>query len=213
MEKQEIDGGVPGPYDWKSLPGDLVMRFEAGPGLPGAYGFEWQVKQLKPGVHFALKVGEEGETRYEASTPYRTCVYQGDTAEEAIGNLMLGMALLSRDGSINPNNPHSIGAPVIQHVIHVLTERLLWHVERRQDHLVMGGYTDTTDLTWPSPYAAKRFEAATTTSSSASGDDAQSKKAREDAFHEQMVKAVARDNDIVSALGTAISALARVKDL
>lgn len=215
MESNKIENDVPpAPESWKDLPGELVMRFEAGAGLPNAYGFEWQVKKLTAGKHYPEDDPRNERRRgiiFEASTPYRHCVYQGDTAEEAIGCMMKGMALLSREGAINPNNPHGIGSPIIQHAMEVLSERLLWNIEQRQNHLVMGGYADSPSNIWPSPYASARYTAGAV--GGEGKDDSVSKQAREDAFNEQMVKTVARDNEVVSALATAIAALARVKDI
>lgn len=208
MEKQSIDGGVPAVFNWKDLPGETVMSFEVPPyDNPESYGFEFQVKELKPGKHFEVKQGTPAEPYFEASTPYRHCVYQGKTAMEALSALMRGMAYHSREGAIDPKLPHNPGAPIIQHAIHILTERLLWHVERRRDHLLMGSPAEP--AVWPSPYANRHYPMPE------GQNDQQSEAARqtrEDAFNDQMMKAVAKDNEIVSALATAISALARVKD-
>jgi len=213
MESNKIENDVPpAPESWKDLPGELVMRFEADPARAhDTYGFEWQVKKLEAGKHYELKEGQTRRIYFEASTPYRHCVYAGESAEEAVAALMKGMALLSREGAINPNNPHGVGAPIIQHAMEVLSERLLWNVEQRQNHLVTGGYADSPGNIWPSPYSSARYASAFPEGEDQGG--AKSKQAREEAFNEQMVRAVARDNEIVSALATAIAALARVKDI
>lgn len=194
---------------WTNAPGELVWKYEADPKKEelGMTGFSWQVRRLTPGMHDMdpPKPGLQ-VPYYQASTPYRAVFYTADSAEEALACLLKGFCHLSREGSINPSNPHATGAPIIQHAMHVLSERLLWHLNCRQDHLVMGGYADTPGAVGPSPYAAKRY----------AGDgpeDATKKKELEDHFVAQMVATVSRDNEIISALGTAIAALARVKDL
>jgi hypothetical protein len=94
------------------------------------------------------------------------------------------------------------GSPPIQHAIHILTERLLQMVERRQDHLFTGGYAEN-----PAHVGAIPIDNL--------GDDEQRRKALE-ADAEQMthltLHAIARDNEVIAALATAVSALARVKD-
>lgn len=149
---------------YRQLPGVIVMQHSHDEGR-------------KHGLEFTLRKGE----MFEAATPYRNCVYAGDTPAEAIGCLLLGVAELSRNGSIDPSRPNLSGSPPIQHAIHLLTERLLWQVELRREHLVEYG----------SPLGAGP------------------------AYHveDDTVKAIARDNEIISALGTSIAALARVKDL
>lgn len=218
MESNKTENDVPpAPESWKDLPGEVVMRFEADPArAQDTYGFEWQVKKLEAGKHYELKEGQTRRDYHEASTPYRMCVYAGESAEEAVAALMKGMSLLSREGAINPSNPHAIGAPPIQHAISILTERLLWAVDQRQNHLVMGGYADSPGNIWPSPYAGARYAADDKQKPEESQDPAAklaARRAQEEAFNEQMVKTVARDNEVVSALATAIAALARVKDI
>jgi hypothetical protein len=47
--------------------------------------------------------------------------------------MLHGVARLAYDGSMHPDKPSDTGAPPIQHVINVLSERLRWQCERRQD--------------------------------------------------------------------------------
>ena len=197
---KEIREEIPPQDDlWKNAPGELIWFFNADPDdeASGRCGFSWQVRKLVPSVHFNEPAGPlPPKTYYEASTPYRAVYYQGDTPGAAVAALLKGLAILSREGAINPNAPHMVGAPPIQHAIHILTERLLLMVERRRDHLVMSGYAEN-----PESVAATQLTAD------------HLKGPPEDELLDQMVRAVARDNEVVSALATAIAALARVKDL
>jgi len=47
--------------------------------------------------------------------------------------MIQGVAQLAYDGAMHPKNPEAIGAPPIQHVINILTDRLKWQTERRED--------------------------------------------------------------------------------
>lgn len=127
---------------------------------------------------------ESLEDFYSASTPYRAIEHTGKTLEEAIGSLLFSYSCLSRDGAFNPHLPAEQGDPPIQHVIHILTERLNWHVERRHQHMTEASIAPAGPPN--APYTGNR---------------------------EQALAATKDDNDIVAALGTAISALARVKEL
>jgi hypothetical protein len=100
---------------------------------------------------------------YEATTPDRRVVWLEKTPERAVAAMLHGVAMLARDGSMDPNEPGRVGAPPIQHVLNILSERLAWHVARRRESY--------------------------------------------------LAAAQARANEVISALGTAISALARIKDL
>jgi hypothetical protein len=125
-------------------------------------------------------------------TPYRSSImYAGDTVEEVVGSMLYDMARLARSGSLNPERPEDKGSPPIQHVVQVLSERLLWQVERRKEHLEGAG--EGSHL--------REFE---------SQEERDREKER---FEEMALKEVSRDNEIISALATSISALARVKDL
>jgi len=134
--------------------------------------------------HSEDDVSGKVEDFYSASTPYRAIEHTGKTVEEAIGSLLFSYACLSRDGAFNPHLPAEEGDPPIQHVIHILTERLTWHIERRHQHLTesqiapAGAPND--------PYTGNR---------------------------EQALIATKDDSKIVAALATAIAALGRVEEL
>ena len=191
---REIREEIPPQDDfWHSAPGDIVWQYTADPDLEslGRTGLSWQVRKLVPGKHFEMKMGQVNKPHFEASSRYRAVVYQGSTPEEALAALLKGHCLLSREGAINPNDPYAQGSPPIQHAVHILTERLVSAVERRKEHLVMGGYAEN-----PAHVGALAVNGM-------SGEE----------LGEQLLRAVARDNEVVSALATAIAALARVKDL
>lgn len=103
----------------KDMPGELVLGYES----PSDFMFEYRVH----------KVVEDGAEHYIAFTPYRAIVWTGGTVASAVGAMLHGVADLARKGSLNPSNPHDKGSPPIQHSIHVLSERLLWQIERRQE--------------------------------------------------------------------------------
>ena len=110
---KEVAEGIPPQSDWKDAPGELVWRFEADSEMEhlGLAPFSWQVKKLTAGVHYQPDSPHNNKQRafyFEASTPYRSCYYVGTTAEEALGALMKGVCLLSREGAINPNFPYEI---------------------------------------------------------------------------------------------------------
>lgn len=124
------------------------------------------------------------ENFYSASTPYRAIEHTGRTAEEAIGSLLFSYACMSRDGAFNPHLPAEQGDPPIQHAIHILTERLKWHVERRHQHMVETGIEPAGAPN--DPYVGSR----------------------ETALHNTK-----DDSKIIAALATAIAALGRVEEL
>lgn len=72
---------------------------------------------------------------YEAWTPYRMVSYSGESPEQAIAAMLHGVARLARDGAMHPDRPSDQGAPSIQHALNVLTERLAWQTERREEHV------------------------------------------------------------------------------
>lgn len=207
---QEIREEIPPQEDlWSNAPGDPVWQYDVSAEnlAVGLGGFSWQVRKLIPGKHFH-STSANAKVIYEASTRYRACYYDADSPEAALGALLRGMCLLSRDGAINPNNPYQPGSPPIQHAMHILTERLLQAVELRADHMLMSGYAEN-----PQHVGAI---ALSDVAGDEAKDDEQSKRARDaaaEAMNESIVRAVARDNEVIAALGTAISALARVKDL
>lgn len=169
-------------YD--ELPGEVVMRYERS---PKGYGFEFTVRKLIADKDYPPD-NPENEVRreavFEASTPYRNCVYQGATPEEAIGNLLLGMSFLTREGAINPHCPELKGMPIIQHVMEILSEHLAQMLMNRRMHL--------------SDNSAWRPD-----SSIAKAEDRK----------QSATLGVSWQNEVIAAVGTAISALARVKDL
>jgi hypothetical protein len=126
----------------------------------------------------------EHEDFYSASTPYRAIEHTGKTLEEAIGALLFSYACLSRDGAFNPRLPSEQGDPPIQHVIHILTERLNWHVERRHQHMTEASIEPAGAPN--APYTGNR---------------------------DQALSATKDDNKIIAALATAIAALGRVDEL
>ena len=210
---KEIREELPPQEDlWTNAPGEVVWQYTADPEKEalGMTGFSWQVRKLTPGVHDQDPPKPGLQVPYfEASTPYRSVFYQAETPEMALAALLKGACVLSREGAINPHNPHRAGSPPIQHAIHILTERLLQMVEHRQDHLFMSGYAE-------SPAHVGSIPLSDLSTDAAAGDDEQSKKSREvtaEQMNHQMLCAIARDNEVIAALATAVSALARVKDL
>jgi hypothetical protein len=172
-------------HDLQALPGKFVMSFEnSDPGYLKGHNLEFCVKRVEP----SSQDDHNGTPYYSASIPYRCIVCIGDTADEAISSLLHYVADMARTGALDPNNPSEYGDPPIQHAIGILTERLLWQVERRHEHL---GRADA-DIVWaertPDEKAAKEQQ-------------------------EMYLSYVSRDNEVISALATSIAALARVKDL
>lgn len=72
---------------------------------------------------------------FEAWTPYRMISYSGETPEQAVANMLHGIAKLAREGALNPDQPSDAGSPSIQHALNVLTERLAWQTARREEHV------------------------------------------------------------------------------
>lgn len=139
MESTKVDDGQPQQTQrdsFNQLPGELVMKYVHNNAYnTKTWGLEFAVKKITPGVHTPSPNDNAGKVMFEAATPYRACVYQGETAEAAVGALLLGVGLLSRDGHMNPEHPTAKGVPPIQHAISVLSEKLVWHSERRREHL------------------------------------------------------------------------------
>lgn len=180
MESLRDGSAVPEPW-FDSLPGEVVMEHLHDPRRGDNAGLEFRVRRLIAKKHFPKDSPDNVVQRkacYEAATPYRHCVYPGRTLGEALGALMLGVGLLSRDGSLDPSVPHAQGSPIIQHVLHVLSERLAWHVARRREKLI-----------------------------------SQSVNPEEEASVVSATGLLNRENEVIAALGTAISSLARIKDL
>lgn len=202
---KEIREELPPQKDlWTDAPGEIVWQYTADPKEEelGMTGFSWQVRKLIPGVHDSdpPKPGMQ-VPYYQASTPYRAVFYQAESAEAALAALLKGFCLLSREGAINPSAPLRPGVPPIQHAIHILTERLLQMVEHRQDHLFLGGYAENPEHVGAT-IAATELNAGHFPGPS-----------KNEELTEQLMRAVARDNEVISALATAVAALARVKDL
>ncbi len=47
--------------------------------------------------------------------------------------MLQGVAELAYDGSMHPGRPNDKGAPPVQHVLNILTARLAWQTERREE--------------------------------------------------------------------------------
>lgn len=191
---------------WTNAPGELVWQYTADPEKEalGMTGFSWQVRKLTPGVHDQdpPKPGLQ-VPYYQASTPYRLVFYQAETPEMALAALLKGVCILSRDGAMNPHNPNRAGSPPIQHAITILTERLMQVVESRHDHLFMSGYAENPAHVGAIPIG----------NSADDETDPRAQALTAEIMNEQMMRAIARDNEVISALATAVAALARVKDL
>lgn len=144
MDTTKVDDGLPLETQrdlWNKLPGELVMKYEhRNEYNTKTWGLEFAVRKTTAGVHFphtnaVSKTQPPAQTVYEAATPYRACVYQAESPEAAVGALLMGVALFSRDGHMNPEHPTAMGSPPIQHVLSILSERLVWHSERRREHI------------------------------------------------------------------------------
>jgi hypothetical protein len=158
-------------------PGEYVLKNTQN----GSSDFEFAVKLVTP----TSVDDNNGKPYYIAVNPYRAIVCTGSTVESALGSMIFYLITLARNGSINPKYLAEPGDPPIQHVMGILSERLLWQTERRHEHL---GKAD--------PEVPESLKG-------------QESKATQD----QYLLNVARDNEIISALATSIAALARVKDL
>lgn len=196
---EEVDVKVVTPrhhLDILAWPGETVLSYIHEED-PARKGFEFVVKKVTAGVDTVIDPKEahllpHGKVHFAAMAPYRGCIWTGDTPEEAIGSMLHGYAELARKGNIDPNHPNDTGSPPIQHAIHTLTERLLWQVERRKEHLGMADEHSPHEL---------RGEGTPKSSTEAEG------------FYNQALSDIARDNEIISSMATSIAALARVKDL
>lgn len=142
---------------------------------------------------FSFTIGPEGQENgpdlLVGKTPYRQIAYIGATYEEVIGSMLHSMARLARDGSLNPARPDEPGVPPVQHALSVLSERLQWHLGERNRHLHQA-HENLRMNGQPLPDVP-----------------------RGGIFHEQCLVGTVRCNEVIAALGTAIAALARVRDL
>lgn len=160
----------------------------------------YSATELKQGEGFkyVLEKAEPLEG-YMVHLPYRDIYWVGETPEEAIGQMLRGVAKLARDGSIDPDDPARMGCPPIQHAMNLLMGALAGQLERRRGRI---------------DYANRNIIPGASVRPPAEGQE-ESKKVMDlgppsnpildTEFH--------RDNEIIAALGTAISALARVKEL
>jgi hypothetical protein len=126
----------------ESMPGELVLGYSRDDGLTD-YCFEYRVHKV---------TGDSGEVHYIAFTPYRAVVWTGSTVASAVAGMLHGLADLARKGSLNPSNPHDKGALPVQHAIHILSERLVWQVERRHESLRDFTYDGPFDPDHSEPY-------------------------------------------------------------
>jgi hypothetical protein len=182
-------------HDVLAWPGETILN-HIHEEDPAKKGFEFVVKKVIAGVDTVIDPKEahllpHGKVHFAAMAPYRSCVWTGETPEEAIGGMIHGYAEFARKGNIDPSHPNDKGSPPIQHAIHTLTERLLWQVERRREHLGMA-----------EEYAPPELR---------SEDNPNFPEAVQ--FYNQALSDITRDNEIISAMATSIAALARVKDL
>lgn len=97
-------------------PGTLLEKWDG-----ASYSFGYEVRRC----------GDE----VQASIPYRQIVWIGKSREEAIGELLRGVAELARAGSLDPKQPQRRGATPLQHVMSILEEQLAWHLERRREQI------------------------------------------------------------------------------
>lgn len=129
----------------------------------------------------------EREGRFEARLPFRAVVADEATRDEAIGALVHCYAELAWKGSINPHYPYRVGSPPIQHVLEILQDALQFTVELRRDN-------------WEENVLAGENTAAAREQKTTAGG----------AWVDTQFN---RRNEVISGLGTAIAALARVKEL
>jgi hypothetical protein len=166
------------------------------------------------GIHFEVKAGVDdggkktpdgkrigwrGNGTWEASTE-RGGVFVGATPEEAIASLVKGVAQLAYDGHMDPANPEQMGASPVQHCMNVLSRHLGWHMARRQDALrdrdaEAQKLGDFRGASFMDPERAEKAASA-----------------RAVAAH-NFAPLIGGHNEAIAAIGTAISALARIKDL
>lgn len=164
-------------YDANDRDGETVLSYDHVLHAPGSTAsfLEFCVKKITPGKGGVPDDVNGGNEYYIAATPYRKEVCCGVSPQEAIGMLLFSVANLARMGAMNPSIPDEPGDPPIQHAMHILTERLLWQVERRHGNI----------------HDAKPIDVLT---------------------YGEVAPDTVRCGEIIAALSTAISALARVVD-
>lgn len=123
-------------YNTDDYPGEYVLRHSRETSPVRDNEFEFAVKRVIP----TSDEDNHGKPYYIAVNPYRAIVCTGETVESAVSGMIFYLITLARNGSINPKYLSEPGDPPIQHVLGVLSERLLWQTERRHEHL---GKADT----------------------------------------------------------------------
>lgn len=169
---------------YENMPGKAVLKFGGRP----YYGskctaFEFTVRELTKD-HFTYEPRPD-ELGYQGSTPYRQIVYHGQTPEEVIGAMLHDMAELAWRGHLNPGDPEQKGAPPLQHVMQILSYSLEWHIERRKEQIEVDNSRNPDGVPAPDPNDMRLPTS----------------------------PRLNRLNEIISGLGTAIAALARIKEL
>jgi len=103
----------------------------------------------------------DGPCSWEATIHQRPCSWLGSTEEEAIGNMLNGVAALAANGSLDPDNPDAPG-PIndgpIQQCIELLRRKLNRLISESADAAGKMGDADIT-APMPDPAAVKRLEA------------------------------------------------------
>lgn len=118
------------------------------------------------------------------------CYYCGETEEEAIASLVHGMAVLARDGKMDPDDPTKQGVRPIQHAMQILQRALTFEIEQRR------AYTELLlDNAPPEGYPMDP---------ASDMEDHEKKRKRE---------YIARRSATISGIATAIAALGRVAEL
>jgi len=142
----------------------------------------WECNVRSWAPKVTTNVGEGDTVVFVASLPFREVFVEGGTKDEALGGLLREYCRLGRVGSIDPACPEKRGMPPIQHVLGLLEEQLQREVRNRRDLIEM------------------RQNAGCATPV----DDPYTELLEDPPFK--------RQNDVIAALGTAIAALARVRE-
>lgn len=80
-------------------------------------------------------IGSEQDGGFTANMLYRQVYYEGSSKSEAIGSMLKGVALLARSGAFNPNRPEKRGVSTIQHCLNLLTEALSEAAIMRENYI------------------------------------------------------------------------------